>query len=566
MTLVSRLAGAAAKLPPAATRQVTVERDLGVLMPDGVALLADHWFPATLRVGSAPTVLLRSPYGRRQLGVVGRLFAERGYQVLIQSCRGTFGSGGDWVPFRNEQVDGRATLEWVAAQSWFDGQLFTFGPSYLGLTQWAIAEDAPDFVRAMALSVTSSRFRDAVVYPGGVFALEAGIAWMHQLQHQEGGNLAVIRAIRDTGAVVKKACEVLPLCDSDTAAIGHPAGFFQDWLTHDLPGDTWWDPIDFGRQLAAVPPSTLVGGWYDLFLPAQLADYRALRAAGREVRLTVGPWTHASPRGMGEAVRDGLEWFDAHVGAVRSATASDDRANGHHRASPPAGVRLFVMGDDRWEEFAQWPPPADPQPWYLGRGRTLSPDADRGGSPDRYRYDPADPTPAVGGPALFAKSAGRKDQRPREARADVVTYTSPVLTEALRVVGPISARLYLRSTLDDTDFFVRLCDVSPKGRSINVSDGIVRLSPSNVTKDADWVFATTIDMWPTAHTFKVGHRIRLQVSSGAHPLFARNGGSGEALATATKLKVADQEIWHDADHPSSLVLPVLATSARARLQ
>jgi putative CocE/NonD family hydrolase len=553
MTLLSRLAGTMAKLPPAATRQVTVERDVATPMPDGVVLLADRWFPATLRVGSAPTVLLRSPYGRRQLGLIGRLFAERGYQVLIQSCRGTFGSGGDWVPMRNEQADGRATLEWVAAQTWFDGQLFTFGPSYLGLTQWAVAEGAPDFVRAMALNVTSSRFRDAVVYPGGVFALETGICWLYQLEHQERGTVAVLRSMMATGGVVKSACEVLPLSDSDSAVIGRPAAFFQDWLTHDTAGDAWWDPVDFGRQLAEVPPSTLVGGWYDLFLPAQMADYEALRAAGREVRVTIGPWTHASPRGMGEAVRDGLEWFDAHVGPAPS-------------PSGRAGVRLFVMGDDRWEEFAEWPPPAELQTWYLGSGGTLSPESDQGGPPDRYRYDPADPTPAVGGPALNARSAGPKDQQPREARSDVVTYTSPVLPEDLTVIGPLSVRLHLRSTLDDTDFFVRLCDVSPKGHSTNLSDGIVRLTAANVTKDDDWVFATTIPMWPTANTFKAGHRIRLQVSSGAYPLFARNPGRGEPLATATKLSVADQEIWHDADHPSTLTLPVMATGAAGRLR
>jgi putative CocE/NonD family hydrolase len=127
-------------------------------------------------------------------------------------------------------------------------------------------------------------------------------------------------------------------------------------------------------------------------------------------------------------------------------------------------------------------------------------------------------------------------------------------------------RLHLRSTLDDTDFFVRLCDVSPKGHSTNLSDGIVRLTAANVTKDDDWVFATTIPMWPTANTFKAGHRIRLQVSSGAYPLFARNPGRGEPLATATKLSVADQEIWHDADHPSTLTLPVMATGAAGRLR
>jgi hypothetical protein len=550
MSLLSRLAGTLAKLPPADTRQVVVERNVATPMDDGVVLLADRWYPATLRVGTAPTVLLRSPYGRRELGLAGRLFAERGYQVVIQSCRGTFGSGGDWVPMRNEQADGRATMAWVEAQPWFDGQLCTFGPSYLGLTQWAVVEDVPDSVRAMALTVTSSNFRDAVVYPGGSFALETGIAWLHQLEHQESGPVGVLRAMRAATGRVEAACAVLPLGDGDASAIGHPASFYQDWLTYDTPGDAWWDPLNFGRQLDKVPPSTLVGGWYDVFLPAQVADYEALRAAGREARLTIGPWTHATPRGMGEAVRDALEFFDQHVGATRTTA----------RQAP---VRLFVMGDDRWEDFAQWPPPADLQTWHLGRGGTLRAGSGTEGPPERYRYDPADPTPAVGGPALNAKSAGRKDQQAREDRGDVVTYSSPVLTEDVTVIGPVSVQLHLRSSLDHTDVFVRLCDVSAKGRSTNLSDGIIRLTPDNVVRDDDSIFSVTVAMWPTANTFKAGHRIRLQVSSGAFPLYARNTGSGEALASASKLCLADQEIWHDADHPSTLLLPVVA-SGRSR--
>jgi putative CocE/NonD family hydrolase len=263
------------------------------------------------------------------------------------------------------------------------------------------------------------------------------------------------------------------------------------------------------------------------------------------VRLTVGPWTHASPRGMGEAVRDSLEWFDQHVGATR----------GPARRAP---VRLFVMGRGQWEDFAEWPPPADLQTWYLGRGGTLSTGTEHDGAPDRFRYDPADPTPSAGGPALLWKSAGRKDQQPREDRADVVSYSSPVLTDDVTVIGPISVQIHLRSSLDYTDVFVRLCDVSSQGRSTNLSDGIVRLSPDNVTKDDDSIFRVTVPMWPTANTFKAGHRIRLQVSGGAFPLFARNTGSGEALATASKLCLADQEIWHDANHPSILMLPVVS--------
>ena len=138
----------------------------------------------------------------------------------------------------------------------------------------------------------------------------------------------------------------------------------------------------------------------------------------------------------------------------------------------------------------------------------------------------------------------------------MLTYTSAPLAEDLTVIGPVRTDLHLRSSLEHTDFFVRLCDVSPQGKSTNLSDGIVRLGPADVTRGRDGAFALRVDLWATANTFRRGHRIRLQVSSGAHPLFARNTGSGERLADATRLCPADQEVLHDPSHPSALVLPV----------
>ena len=194
MSIVSWGMGRAAGLPAAETRDVMVERDLEVKMADGEVLLADRWFAPT-SVASAPIVLLRSPYGRRQMGFFGRVFAERGYQTVIQSCRGTFGSGGAFEPFHHEQADGTATLEWLTSQSWFTGSVGTFGPSYLGFTQWAVAGDAPDYVKAMALHVTASCFRDSVVYPGGSFSLETGATWVDFVEFQECRPWQRIRAL-----------------------------------------------------------------------------------------------------------------------------------------------------------------------------------------------------------------------------------------------------------------------------------------------------------------------------------------------------------------------------------
>ncbi|HXQ43151.1 MAG TPA: CocE/NonD family hydrolase [Acidimicrobiales bacterium] len=544
MTLVSRILGSLAQLPPATTGAISVERDLRATMPDGIVLLADRWLPTDALRRRAPVILLRTPYGRRQwAGMIGRLFAERGYQVVIQSCRGTFGSGGNWIPFRNERADGRATLDWIVNQPWFTGTLATFGPSYLGLTQWAVAQDPPACLKAMALGVTAANFRDAVVYPSDCFALGTSLAWLQLLEHQEQGWLRLIRSQRDDRRRLSAAYGIVPLANADTALVGRRVPFFQDWLEHEKPDDRWWEPVHFGRELGDVPPSTLVAGWYDLFLPSQLDDYQALRSAGRSVRLTIGPWSHSSPGTIAASLRDGLEWFDSHLG------------EGSGRA-PRNVARVFVMGARRWVEFPDWPPPSEEQLWYLGGGGVLQRSSPGDDPPDRYRYDPADPTPGLGGPSLNWNDAGPKDQRKREGRPDVLTFTSAVLAEDLTVIGPLSADLHVRSTLDNCDFFVRLCDVSPKGRSRNLSDGIARLKPGALPRSPDGSFSVRIGMWPTANRFLRGHRIRLQVSSGAHPLFARNPGTGEPLATAVGLRAADQEILHDAEHLSCLRMPV----------
>ncbi len=209
MTVWSRMAAALVKLPPPQTTAVSVERRLIAKMPDGAELLADRWYP-THPSGDLATVLIRTPVRAHVMGPLGRLYAERGYQVIVQSCRGTFGSEGEFVPGAQRAGDGRATLEWVAAQPWFDGRLVMWGGSYLGMTQWAVAQDAPDYLRAISPQVTASNFRDSVVFPGGAFALETALAWLHEIKNQELGWRPSLRARLRGARVVSTSSEVLP--------------------------------------------------------------------------------------------------------------------------------------------------------------------------------------------------------------------------------------------------------------------------------------------------------------------------------------------------------------------
>ncbi len=542
MTLLSRLIGKLAKLPPAETRDVIVERDLKVPMPDGVVLLADRYVP---RGGERlPVILVRCCYGRRGFfGLInGRLFAERGYQVLIQSTRGTFGSGGQFEPFVCEHDDGLATVAWLKQQPWFSGAFATNGASYLGFVQWAIARDAGPELKAMAIQVSTAEFRSQT-YTGGSYALDTTLSWTHLMANQERP-LGTLRMLLTANRTLRPLFFRLPLRDLDKLADGEHTQFFQTWLEHTEPGDSYWKSQDFSDTVKDVTaPVNMVGGWYDIFLPWMLRDYHALRAAGNRPYLTIGPWAHASQELNTFSVREALAWFRAHLYGDRSQL----------RRAP---VRIFVTGANEWRELADWPPLGRRQErLHLQPGGGLAAEISPASEPDHYRYDPADPTPSVAGPSLTGNSMPT-DNRQLEARPDVLIYTTNPLEYDLEVIGPVQAELFVRSSLEHTDFFARLCDVDAQGKSLNVCDALLRVVPGQQPITADGCLRVTIDLWPTAHRFLRGHRVRLQVSSGAHPRYARNTGRGEPLASATRLVVANQLIYHDPDHPSSIELSI----------
>jgi putative CocE/NonD family hydrolase len=539
MSLVSHLLERTAHLPASRTRAITVRRNLEVPMPDGVTLLADRY--RARHDGMQPVILMRSPYGRGGVhGLAARIFAERGYQVLVQSCRGTFGSGGEFNAYRDERSDGIATLAWLEAQPWCKGGVAMFGPSYLGIAQWAVATEPNTALRAMAPSISSSRVR-TFTYPDGSFSLDSTLTWLDLLagQRRTGARRLFERA--GGSKRLARGFAATPLAGADVAVTGERVPFYQDWLARN-DDDAFWAPVEFDRQIdAVVAPVTMVTGWYDMFLPVQLADYRALRESGRDARITIGPWKHTDLPGLLESLRDALDWFGVHLGGQTTTRASR--------------VRIFVGGSRRWLDLEEWPPASRPVRWHLHPNGGLQVRPAEASDPDRYGYDPADPTPAVGGTVL-AEYGGARDNRALERRDDVLVYTSPALVRDVEVVGHVSADLHVRSSLEHTDFFVRLCDVDPSGASRNICDGLVRLTPTTWNRGSDGIASVTVELWPAAHVFKREHRIRVQVSSGAHPRFARNLGGGEPFGSATTMCIAEQEVWHDPDHPSAIVLPI----------
>lgn len=568
-----------------------VEKNLPVAMRDGVTLATDVYRPAD--DSPHPVVLLRLPYNKEQpalLFLAGDILriAHAGYAVVVQDCRGTWQSGGEFSPFFQEASDGVDTIAWAAAQPWSTGVVGTMGASYYGATQWLAAMESPPALKAMAPFITTDQYYDKWTYQGGAFQLGFILQWatatfgvaeaVRRVVAGQATGASIGEAIASADAVAERYWHT-PL--AELPGLGDRAPYVADWLAHP-DYDTYWQAIAPCERYAAITaPALNFGGWYDLFLGGTLANYTAMKSRTRQ-KLVIGPWVHGYNGGVYAERNFGLMAHDA----VADVTAEQIRWFDHWLKGQDNGVpddkpvKIFVMGADAWREEADWPlPDTDWQCWYLHSAGRAGSDLEDGvldtrtpsSEPhDTYHYDPHDPVPTVGGatflPGLFvAANAGPRDQRAIEARADVLTYTSAVLARDLEVTGPVRLVLYVRSDAPDTDFTGKLCDVHPDGRAMILTDGILRVryresftAPRPLR--AGEIHRLEIDLVATANVFRAGHRIRLEVSSSNFPRFDRNTNTGGVIAreSAADFRIAHNEIWHDEGHASHLVLPVIA--------
>ncbi|MFE3736979.1 CocE/NonD family hydrolase [Streptomyces sp. NPDC059134] len=517
--LSARMMRATWRRLPARRYAVGWEPGLAVPAADGTPLITDHYFPRA--EGDFPTLLVRSPYGRGLpwSPMYGLLFAEQGFHVVLQSCRGTGGSGGGFDLWRNEPADGRATVAWLREQPWFDGTLGTVGPSYLGYTQWALALEPPPELKAMVVQL-GLHDPYALFHSDGVLRLDTALAVGAGMTYQHQGMTAFLSSTLRLRRRLRDTVMARPLRGAYVPALGGEVPWLDGVMAHPEAEDPYWrgaaltEPARAGRV-----PVGLISGRHDALAEQSFEQYGRLRAAGAETSLLVGPWTHASAlqQGWPEVFAESLAWLRAHL--------CDDRSG-----LRPTRVRVHVGGEDRWRDLDDWPPPdrATVPSWYPAQEGVLIRQEPTGSRPlVSFRYDPADPTPSVGGP-LLSPGAGPRDNGVLEARDDVVTFTSAPLTEPLDVLGPVLARLSVATDTGHAHVFTRLCDVDAEGRSANVCDGLGRLRTTGQDPSR-----LTVRMGSTAHRFAAGHRIRWQLSGGAHPRYARSPGTGEPPVEAT---------------------------------
>jgi putative CocE/NonD family hydrolase len=612
-TTHERAAATGAHEGSAQAYDVVWERDVMVSMRDGVRLATDIYRPALTGQAVAqpfPVILERTPYNK--LGTAGvataKFFARHGYIVALQDVRGRFNSEGEWYAFAKEGPDGFDTVSWVVEQPWCDGKVGTIGLSYSGSDQTALASLNPPGLAAQFVSEGMNNYHTSAMRQGGAMELRFMLyAFQMAITSREAAQNRPLKILLERErANIREWLRRTPLKRGASPLRHLPS--YENWvldvLTHGDYDDYWkqygYNAEEFYPQHKDVPVFFLTG-WYDSYTRAVTENYSALsRMKQGPIRLIVGGWPHSvAPIGQSYAGDvdfgpdapldyDGfrLRWFDQHLKGLD--TGIDD---------PP--VRLMVMGGGsgrknaegrldvggQWRGFSDWPVPgAQETPYFLQPDGGLGPESPPAeAAPSSYSYDPANPVPTVGGnisvgyeimlPGGFDQRGrdglfGSTDHLPLAARHDLLVFQTPPLAEDVQVIGPLTVKLWASSSAVDTDFTAKLIDVYPPnpdypdGYALNLSDSIIRARYRNSRERAELmtpgeVYAFTIVPYPVGNIFKAGHRIRLDISSSNYPRFDINPNTGEPLGLSNRTEIADQTIYHDAAHPSQMVLPVV---------
>ncbi|GAC1386310.1 MAG: CocE/NonD family hydrolase [Ktedonobacteraceae bacterium] len=586
--------------------QVTVDFDVPAQMRDGTILRANVYRP--VGEGKWPVLLTRLPYGKDfPLGssvMDPNQVARRGYVVIVQDTRGRWTSEGEWEPFRDEALDGFDTVEWAAQLPYSNGSVGMYGASYYGFTQWIAAVQQPPALKAMVPLVSWNDPLNGLVSRGGAMELGNSAAWSLQTmslniisrRHRNDSQSlrrAIYMLVQEMDALGTRGYWELPLKDFGPLKRHKVADDFFASVAKPMDRELVEPATILGKHENVKVPTLNIGGWYDIFLKDTIGNFNTMRQHGstpeaRQSKLLIGPWTHSgymNPIGemnfglastaafidmQTDLVSLQVRWFDHWL---------KDKDTGMLREAP---IKLFIMGANVWRDEQDWPlARAVNTNYYLhshGQANSLngngflSTDAPDSEPFDQYTYDPGHPVMTRGGALLMAPEfrPGPFDQRPTESREDVLVYSTPALEQDVEVTGPITVHLWATSSAPDTDFVARLVDVHPHGYAQNLTDGIIRARYRNFDHgeapsliEPDKAYEYEIDLWTTSNVFKVGHRIRLDITSSNFPRWDRNPNTGHDLGADAELVVAHQTILHNREHPSHVVLPIVPIAPQA---
>lgn len=536
---IDRLFAWTSKLP-AESCSYTVER-LRIPVDDTVEIATDLYQPVSTK--PLGTLLVRSPYGIGMPNSLGlaRIFAARGYQVLFSSCRGAPDSDGAGAePGRHEAADGQAVVAWMRKQVWYTGSFATLGGSYMGYVQWALlSENPPSDMKAAVIKTGPHDFGGFMF---GTGAIDSHIIAWTDLNVRMGrgdGFISLMWHLRHQKARLQPVFDAVPLLDAVAKYLGGDTPkWLRDAISHPDSNDERWKALhQDGALERANIPILLMSGWYDVLLPQVMEQYTRLAERGCNVALTVGPWTHLGAQRNN--IQEPFDWLDEHF----THTKKDVR---------PSPVRVFITGTEEWRDLAKWPPPTSPHELFLSPDRSLSEKTPPAEAPDSsFKFDPADPTPSMGGPSLFDAAVKKEPNTPLASRSDVLTFTTAPLDQDLEVSGKPLITLCHSTDIRNVDLLVLLSEVDSTGVSHSISERYLRLDTNRHQGEP-----MRLDLRDCAHRFGKGSRIRMLIAGGSHPRYIRNLGTGENPGTGSSMRPAVHTVRHNAAALSRLVLPV----------
>jgi predicted acyl esterase len=505
-----------------------------VEMRDGIHLATDVYLPDESSIPHG-TVLIRTPYDKNGLKLLGNEWSSNGWPVVIQDMRGRYASEGIDTVFRNAHTDGPDTLEWIADQSWCNGKIATYGGSALGINQYYMAGANPEALTCQYIQIATPNLYKHAVQQGGQFRQSLVEGWL-----QGQGSLFVLDEY-----------------------FQHENYTLDYWTNVSLEDN--WDDVN----VAAIH----IGGWYDCFAQGTIDGFLGYQYMGGpgargNSKLIMGPWTHGGGQQQGELTypenaNDNFS-FLMFVDMVEQYTM-----DGPDDFDTWPAVTYYVMGDvdnetapgNVWLTDYAWPISYTETLAYLHSDRSLQLSTEQASSSFTYTYDPTDPVPTLGGQNLNI-ARGPYDQQSVETRDDVLVFSSEILESPLWISGPVKARLYVSSNCSDTDFTVKLCDVYPDGRSMLITDGILRMRNRNGCDhwefmEEETIYEIEVDLWSTSYIFNTGHQVRISVSSSNAPRFLPNPNTKEPIHQNTTYNIAENTLHIGNIHPSALLLPIV---------
>lgn len=488
-----------------------------------------------------PTLMIRTPYNKAYVKNIAQQFIQQGYAVVVQDCRGKFGSEGEFYAFMNEREDGLNTIKWIKKQPWYNGKIAGYGASYLGFTQWAVS----DQLDVVCADFTGANIYD-LIYPQGLFSLETSFNW------------GLANDARTTNSIspenIQKSYWHLPLSEADDSACKENR-FVNDWLLHEK-NDKYWHSVNH-RGIAKGPVFS-IAGWYDIFLIGQLNDFITMdkKNAHPDNKIIITPWCHGT-----QSLENDYGGVDktGNTGALlQQFLAKTMLGKGEIKMEAPFTnhkYNFFIMERNEYFGSETWPPKEVKNiDYFLEKNLITLKEPDKADKLS-FVYNPEDPYLSIGGTSI-GTNVGPAIQNEHSNRADQWVFETDALDAPQTLLGSVSASLYVSSSVRNTDFIILVQDVFPNDTIVNIQEGGIQvdLEPNEIVK-------IKIDSWPTGYQLNPGHKLRVVITSSWFPRFNRNLNNNEAIVRAKENKKALQTIYLGPSHPSTITLPILNTGS-----